>query len=76
MRLTKDEARILGEAMEEYKYKVVASNGSYKELGLFAKLHQLQLKLEMFGDDKRRYGRTSEDNLYDCFKRFVNQNKW
>jgi hypothetical protein len=30
MRLTKDEARILGEAMEEYKYKVVASNGSYK----------------------------------------------
>jgi hypothetical protein len=23
MRLTKDEARILGEAMEEYKYKVV-----------------------------------------------------
>ena len=75
MRLTKDEARILGEAMEEYKYKVVASNGSYKELGLFAKLHQLQLKLEMFGDDKRRYGRTSEDNLYDCFKRFVNQNR-
>ena len=42
MRLTKDEARILGEAMEEYKYKVVASNGSYKELGLFNKLHDLQ----------------------------------
>ena len=75
MRLTKDEARILGEAMEEYKYKVVASNGSYKELGLFNKLHDLQYKLEMFGDDKRRYGRTSEDNLYDCFKRFVNQNR-
>ena len=75
MRLTKDEARILGEAMEEYKYKVVASNGSYKELGLFNKLHDLQYKLEIFGDDKRRYGRTSEDNLFDCFKRFVNQNK-
>jgi hypothetical protein len=75
MRLTKDEARILGEAMEEYKYKVVASNGSYKELGLFAKLHQLQLKLEIFGDDKRRYGRTSQDDLNDLFVRFAKQNK-
>jgi hypothetical protein len=31
MRLTKDEARILGEAMDEYKYKVVnASNVAIK----------------------------------------------
>jgi hypothetical protein len=68
MRLTKDEARILGEAMEEYKYKVVMPcNGSYKELGVFNKLHDLQYKLEMFGDDKRRYGRTSQDDLYDLF---------
>jgi hypothetical protein len=48
----------------------------FKELGVFNKLHDLQYKLEMFGDDKRRYGRTSQDDLYDCFKRFVNQNKW
>jgi len=75
MRLTKDEARILGEAMEEYKYKVVASNGSYKELGLFNKLHELQHKLEIFGDDKRRYGRTSQDDLHDLFVRFAKQNK-
>jgi hypothetical protein len=76
MRLTKDEARILGQAMEEYKYKVVANEfNDFKELGVFNKLHDLQYKLEMFGDDKRRYGRTSEDNLYDCFKRFVNQNR-
>jgi hypothetical protein len=75
MRLTKDEARILGEAMDEYKYKVVDSNGSYKELGLFTKLHVLQQKLKIFGDNKRRYGRTSQDDLNDCFKRFVNQNK-
>ena len=32
MKLTKDEACILGEAMEEYKYKVVASNGNYKTI--------------------------------------------
>jgi len=75
MRLTKDEARILGEAMEEYKYKVVANNSSYKILGLFNKLHDLQHKLEIFGDDKRRYGRTSHDDLNDLFVRFANQNK-
>jgi hypothetical protein len=75
MKLTKDEACILGEAMEEYKYKVVASNGNYKELGLFNKLHDLQYKLEMFGDDKRRYGRTSQDDLNDLFVRFAKQNK-
>ena len=75
MRLTKDEARILAQALNEYKYNVVNEFKEFKELGVFTKLHVLQQKLEMFGDDKRRYGRTSEDNLYDCFKRFVNQNK-
>ena len=75
MRLTKDEARILAEAMDDYKYKVVASNSGYKELGVFPKLHQLQLKLELFGDDKRRYGRTSQDDLNDLFVRFAKHNK-
>ena len=75
MRLTKDEARIIAQALNEYKYNVVNEFNDFKELGVFNKLHDLQYKLEMFGDDKRRYGRTSEDNLYNCFKRFVNQNK-
>ena len=75
MRLTKDEARILAQSLNEYKYNVVNEFNDFKELGVFNKLHDLQYKLEMFGDDKRRYGRTSEDNLYDCFKRFVNQNR-
>lgn len=70
MRLTKDEARILVEAMAEYKYKVV-ENPYYKELGLFNKLNDLQYKLEMFGDDKRRYGRTSQDNFNDLIKRLT-----
>ena len=70
MRLTKDEARILAEAMEEYKYKVV-ENPHYKELGVFDKLFDLQYKLEMFGDDKRRNGRTSQDNFHDCIIRFT-----
>ena len=70
MRLTKDEARILAEAMAEYKYKVV-ENAHYKELGVFNKLHDLQYKLEMFGDDKRRNGRTSQDNFNDLIKRLT-----
>jgi hypothetical protein len=70
MRLTKDEARILAEAMDEYKYKVV-ENSYYKELGVFNKLHDLQYKLEMFGDDKRRNGRTSQDNFNDLIKRLT-----
>ena len=65
MRLTKDEARILAQALNEYKYNIVNQFNDFKELNVFNKLHDLQYKLEMFGDDKRRYGRTSEDSLYD-----------
>jgi len=75
MRLTKDEARILAEAMADYKYKVVEGNSNYKELGVFDKLFDLQYKLEMFGDDKRRNGRTTEDNFHDCIIRFTKTTK-
>ena len=75
MKLTKDEARILGESLEEYKYKVVEGNNSYKELGVFTKLHVLQQKLETFGDDKRRNGRTTQDNFHDLIVRFCKTNK-
>jgi hypothetical protein len=57
--------------MAEYKYKVV-ENPHYKELGVFDKLFDLQYKLEMFGDDKRRNGRTSQDNFNDLIKRLAN----
>ncbi len=75
MRITKDEARILGRALDDYKYNVVNEIKELKELGVFNKLHDLQFKLEVFGDDKRRNGRMTMDTLIDCFKRFVNQNK-
>jgi hypothetical protein len=71
MRLTKDEARILAEAISDYKYKVVEGNISYKELGVFDKLYDLQYKLELFGDDKRRNGRTTQDNFNDLIKRLT-----
>jgi hypothetical protein len=56
--------------MAEYKYKVV-ENPYYKELGVFDKLFDLQYKLEMFGDDKRRNGRTTQDNFNDLILRFT-----
>lgn len=67
MRLTKDEARILAQALDEYKFNVV---NEFKMLDLFNKLHDLQYKLEMFGDDKRRHGRTTQDDFSDLLKRF------
>ena len=39
MRLTKDEARILAQALNEYKYNVVNTFNDFKELGVFNKLH-------------------------------------
>ena len=75
MRLTKDEARILAQALNEYKYNIVNEFNDFKELNVFNKLHDLQYKLEMFGDDKRRYVRTSQDDLHDLFVRFAKQNK-
>jgi hypothetical protein len=61
--------------MSDYKYKVVEGNNSYKELGVFNKLYDLQYKLELFGDDKRRLGRTSQDNFNDCLIRFTKTTK-
>ena len=74
MKLTKDEARILAESLEEYKYQV-ADNITLKDLGVFTKLHVLQQKLETFGNDKRRNGRTSQDSWFDLIVRFCKTNK-
>jgi hypothetical protein len=74
MKLTKDEARILGESLEEYKYQV-AKNITLKDLGVFSKLLVLQKKLETFGNDKRRNGRTSQDSWFDLIVRFCKTNK-
>ena len=75
MKLTKDEASILAEAMEDYKYKVIDNYKDFKGLGTFEKLHVLQRRLESYGDDKRRHGRTSLNSFYDLIVRFTKQNK-
>ena len=70
MKLTKDEASILAEAMEDYKYQVINNYKDFKDLGAFEKLHVLQQRLESYGDDKRRKGRTSLNSFHDLIVRF------
>jgi hypothetical protein len=65
MNLTKDEARILASAMEIAKYEF-----NHLPDGAFSKLSALEKKLEIFGKDQRRTGRTTQDDYSDCLKRF------
>lgn len=69
MRLTKDEARILAEALDEAKYDINDKAITHIPQ-LFGNLEMLQKKLEEFGKDKRRKGRTSMDDWHDLIKRF------
>jgi len=68
MKLTKDEARILASAMNDFKFRC----GEQWHLdGLFDAFENLELKLEEFGKDNRRNGRTSQNDWNDLLKRFI-----
>lgn len=72
MKLTKDEARILGEIMAEGRYnwldsietKVDANNTAHA-------LGDLLNRLQKHGKDKRRRGRTSMNDFSDLLRRFT-----
>lgn len=66
MRLTKDEARILSEALRIAKYEMVTLSHN-----VFDKLEALEEKLSEHGKDQRRTGRMSQDDFNDCLRRFV-----
>ncbi|SFS30569.1 hypothetical protein [Lutibacter maritimus] len=66
MKLTKDEARVLAQAMRIAKYEM-----NTLSFNVFDKFTELEDKLEKFGKDKRRIGRTSQDDFNDCLKRFA-----
>lgn len=66
MRINKDEARILAAGVEEIKWGSSAIHEN-----LFDRLEELQKKLEAFGKDERRTGRTSQDDYSDCLKRYA-----
>lgn len=65
MNISKDEARILAAALEIAKFEFNVGDKI-----VFAKLEMLEAKLDTFGKDKRRTGRTSLDSFADLLKRF------
>jgi len=72
MKLTSDEARILGDMMRDGKF---TTNGYQVIPGLMDALTHLEKKLLAFSEDSRRKGRTSQDSFSDCCKRYVKNNK-
>ena len=68
MKLTKDEARILGEVLRDGKYDI---NKSGLPPTIIDNLVDLENRLLEFGKDERRTGRTSMDSFTDCLKRFA-----
>jgi len=67
MRLTKDEAKILAAALNDFKYRLSDENNIN---GLFDSLETLELKFLKFGKNKRRNGKTSQDDFLHLVKRF------
>lgn len=74
MNLTKDEAAILYEALNEQKYDInerVRDFAEKKGISSMTAFEKLEKKLSDFSDDKRRTGRTSQNDFTDILKRFV-----
>ena len=73
MNITKDEARIISMAINDYKYlaseKIESRVGWKTAIEAFSRFED---KLDAFAQDKRRIGRKSKNHLYDCLLRFVN----
>lgn len=74
MRITKDEATILAGAINvaKYEWKPFSSDDN---TDLFNTLTALENRLEVFGKDKRRQGRTSINYWADILKRYVKSKK-
>jgi hypothetical protein len=70
MKLTKDEASILAYAMEVAKYEMLTTS-----FNVYTSLEHLQNRLEEAGKDKRRRGRTTQNDWNDLLKRFIKKTK-
>lgn len=74
MKLTKDEAAILCQALYEQKYQLNERVVDYaKSLGIssMSAFEDLEKRLSDFSNDKRRTGRKSLNTFNDILKRFV-----
>jgi len=72
MKITKDEATILGVALNRAKYEIF---DMIHDKGVFNAFEELEFKLYVFGDDKRRNGRKSRNDFNDILKRFAKKSK-
>jgi hypothetical protein len=66
MKITKDQARILADAMRIYKHENMTLSFSVYET-----LTSLEDKLENYSKDSRRIGRTTKNDFNDCLKRLA-----
>ena len=76
MKLTKDEAAILCQALYEQKYELNERVVDYaKSLGIssMSAFEDLEKRLSDFSNDKRRTGRKSLNTFNDILKRFVSR---
>ena len=69
MKLSKDEARILAEAVRQAKYEM--AEGYMNARKIVNMLQGLEDRLEEFGQDKRRQGRKSANDYNDLIKRLT-----
>lgn len=77
MNITKDEARIFAVLIKEGMHELVSDCFVEKQTKIEAinSLESLIKKLQAFGYDKRRCGRTSHDDFNDCLKRYIKNQK-
>lgn len=75
LHLSKDEARLLAAAIGDIKFNYANTLTDTKEesLALISRLSALEDKLAEYGKDKRRIGRTSQNNFSDLLKRLMAQ---
>ena len=70
MKLTKDECGLLGAILDNGKYDFIQSSRKIPN-GTLEVLYKLELKLDEASRDKRREGRTSQNDFSDLIKRLI-----
>jgi hypothetical protein len=73
MKLTKDEARILSEALRAGKYDLLESGTQFDPNTTVKALTKLEERLAIAGRDERRFGRKSMNDFHNCINRFVSK---
>jgi len=73
MKLTKDEARILSEALRAGKYDLLESGTKFDPNTTVKALTKLEERLVIAGRDERRFGRKSMNDFHNCINRFVSK---